>query len=198
MPVRVLRPPEPPWGDYGDILLHGMSAHLGRAGGLLQLERTGPFVPPITFPGVGNIVVTESFRKRLDAAAFKDLSFRPVHKTHVVELAWESWDRAVELPPHVPESGEPEDFVLSAPHSLRVAEMLGELWEVVLPVAASVERVKTSGNRSDRIVVLLNRWNGEELFRADGVLYNYASERAQEWLHREVPEHVAFEDCEAR
>jgi hypothetical protein len=98
----------------------------------------------------------------------------------------------------MPNNGEPEDFVLSLPHSPKVAKGLGQLWQLILPVAATIKRVKRSGHRSERIVVLLNRWNGEQLFRADGVLYNYASEQAQEWLLREVPEHVAFEDCEVK
>ncbi len=40
MPIKILRAAEPPWGDYGDILLHGMTAHLGRAkdGLLFTLE----------------------------------------------------------------------------------------------------------------------------------------------------------------
>jgi hypothetical protein len=43
-----LEAPEAPWGDYGSILQHGMTAHLGRnPEGLAQLERTGPFIPPI-------------------------------------------------------------------------------------------------------------------------------------------------------
>jgi hypothetical protein len=30
-----------PWGDYGRILVHGMSKHRGRKEGQIQLERTG-------------------------------------------------------------------------------------------------------------------------------------------------------------
>lgn len=64
MSVYILRQPEFPWGDYGAILVSGMTAHLGREDGLLQLERTGPFVPPLFMPGVGDIVVTEQFKAR--------------------------------------------------------------------------------------------------------------------------------------
>src|SRR5262249_14925382 len=62
MTVTVLRPAETPWGDYGDILFHGMTAHLDRHDEMLQLERTGPYMPPITFPGIGDIVVTDAFK----------------------------------------------------------------------------------------------------------------------------------------
>jgi hypothetical protein len=55
---RIEGHPLTPWGDYGNILQHGMTAHLGRVGGLLSLERTGPYMPPITFPGAGDVVLT--------------------------------------------------------------------------------------------------------------------------------------------
>jgi hypothetical protein len=45
------------WGDYGDMLRHGMTNHLDRSGESLQLERTGPFVPPVTFPGASGFLV---------------------------------------------------------------------------------------------------------------------------------------------
>ncbi len=74
----VPRPPEAPWGDYGHILVHGMTAHLPRAGDKLQLERAAPFLPPITFPGIGDILVTDHVRKALAAAEFVGIGFRPV------------------------------------------------------------------------------------------------------------------------
>ena len=40
------------WGDYGDVLVNGLvhndlDRHPGES---LKLSRTGPFMPPITFP----------------------------------------------------------------------------------------------------------------------------------------------------
>ena len=52
-----------PWGDYGLILIHGMSCHLPRENGLIQLERTGPFIPPMTIPGTGDVVLTQAFAR---------------------------------------------------------------------------------------------------------------------------------------
>jgi hypothetical protein len=196
MTVRILRPAETPWGDYGDILMHGMTVRLDRDDGMLQLERTGPYMPPITFPGIGDIVVTDAFKVQLLAAGFKGLSFRPVRKARVVELNWESWDRNSE-PLEYPESGEPEDYVLARSHSPQTAASLGDLWELVLPVVAGIKRVPSGGRQADvRIVVSLDAWSGEQLFRADGVLYNYVSDSGQEWLAGHVGEHVSFETCD--
>ena len=76
------------WGDYYDLLMHGMSCHSGRDKGLIQLERTGPFVPPISLPGIGDVVVTDRFRKKLEASGLLGLRFQPVTKKLIVESDW--------------------------------------------------------------------------------------------------------------
>ena len=73
-----------PWGDYGCILLSGMTSHLERQNGLLQLERTGPFVPPISLPGIADIVVTNDFKHLLEGSGLTGFTFQPVIKKHIV------------------------------------------------------------------------------------------------------------------
>jgi hypothetical protein len=115
------------WGDYGDILQHGMTAHLKRDNGFLSLERTGPYMPPITFPGLGDIVLNSDGRKLLDASGLGGFSFQPVNKIRVVNLAWNDWNLAADEPPEYPESGEPEAYILGRPHDPDVAEKMGEI-----------------------------------------------------------------------
>ena len=125
---------EVPWGDYGRILVHGMTAHLGREkteNGRLQLERTGPFVPPITFPGIGDIVVTDEMKQAMEKAGFRGVSFHPVFKVHFVEVPWHTWDLESDDPEFYPEEGEPEGYILDKEHSPKVADAVGDLWEVV-------------------------------------------------------------------
>ena len=76
------------WGDYGNILISGMSRHLPRKDNLIQLERTGPFIPPITLPGIGDIVVTSDLKNELEGFQFHPTRFRP---------SLESEDRRVPL-----------------------------------------------------------------------------------------------------
>jgi len=196
MPIKILEAPESPWGDYGDIAVQGMSAHLGRdSGGVLQLERSGTFVPPITFPGISDIVVTDEFKRRLESADFARLAFRAVAKVHIVRLDWRTWDPEAD-PADMPESGEPEDLILARPHDETLARAMGVLWDVVLPVDASVERVRRAQDGGNvEIVLRLASWTGADLFRAEGVGLIYASERAQSWLASEVAEWIAFRDC---
>ncbi|MEX0718087.1 MAG: hypothetical protein WD066_15955 [Planctomycetaceae bacterium] len=98
---HTLEKPRHSWGDYYDMLLHGMSGHLGREGGLIQLERTGPFIPPVSLPGVGDLVVTDAFRKTLERSALAGLRFQPVIKKSIARLDWHTWD---------PEADEPAEY----------------------------------------------------------------------------------------
>ena len=144
-------PDFPPGGSFVYAVLQNRRAaalgrlwrHLGprhvaspRLDGLMQLERTGPFIPPITLPGIGDVVVTDGFRAALERAGFAGLSFAPVIKARIVEYHWELWDRTATSPVELPESGEPEAYILARPHSPVVAEQFGPLWEVTLPEGA--------------------------------------------------------------
>ncbi len=107
--------PSGPWGDYGHILVAGMSSHLPREDGLIQLERVGPFMPPITFPGIGHMVVDASAGAALRASGLSGGRLVPVVKRHVASLDWRSWPRDAALPPELPEDGEPESYILGRP-----------------------------------------------------------------------------------
>jgi hypothetical protein len=64
-----------------------MTAHQERIrDGLLQLERTGPFVPPVTLTGLEDLLVTDAFRSRLEHSPLAGTGFRPVQKTRIVRL----------------------------------------------------------------------------------------------------------------
>jgi len=66
------------WGDYGVSLVSGDSDNTdGWRKGLLQLYRTGPFIPQITFPGVGVIVVTDDLKRKMERSDL--IRNRPLH-----------------------------------------------------------------------------------------------------------------------
>jgi hypothetical protein len=95
-----------------------------------------------------------------------------------------------------PKTGEPEDYILLEPHSLSLTEEMESLWEVVLEQHGSVERIQVGHRSWDvSIYLVLSSWDGSDLFRAKGVGYNYASERAKQWLEQQVPEWARFEDA---
>src|SRR5690242_10187221 len=125
------------WGDYGTTLARGLRAKRDQQGGPLQIERAGPFAPPMMFTiesMVGRIVlVTQSFREKLEAASFGELIFRPTVKKHIVPVPWETWDRQARLPPVLPDSGEPEEYILGQQHSEHAAAEMEDIWEFFAP-----------------------------------------------------------------
>ena len=182
------------WGDYGDILLHGMATR-DESTGLLQLERVGTFVPPISFPGLPGIVVTAKLKSRLNNSKLTGFTFQPVITRHIVRLNWLEWNSESEEPAIYPDSGEPEDYVFALPHDTALAATLPELWELVPSKTASVER--TEDKRSDFGVQLRLRhetWNGDDFFRTPEVLYDFVTERGKSWLENEVGEFVRFQE----
>jgi hypothetical protein len=97
-----------PWGDYGNILVSGLLDR-DETSGLLLIERTGPFVPPISIGGLHSpLVVTDSFRRELERSGLTGFGFQPAVKQRIVRLAWERWDRSAAEPAEYPAEGEPE------------------------------------------------------------------------------------------
>lgn len=182
------------WGDYGDILLHGMAARV-ESSGILQLERTGPFVPPISFPGLPVIVVTGALKSRLDESRLTGFSFQRVTAKHIVRLNWLDWDADCDEPSAYPESGEPEDYILALPHDGALASTLPKLWELVPSTTASVERIEDEDAAfGARLTLRHETWNGDDFFRTPEVLYDFVTERAKAWLHDEAGDFVSFQE----
>ncbi len=183
-----------PWGDYGAILVHGMSRHLPRLDGLIRLERTGPFIPPITLPGIGDVVVTHKFRAAIERTGLAGLSFAPVIKTRIVEFRWELWDPSAPSPLELPESGEPEDYILARPHSPAVAERLGLLWELILPEGAQVDAVRV-GRGVYEYRIDPATWCGAPLFRPTGKRHFMATEGGKQRLEETAGEWLVFQEA---
>lgn len=103
--------------------------HESRADGKIRLKRTGPDIFPITFPI--DVIVTDEFRRKFESSGLRGVEFRPVIKHRIVELDWSAWDLTEDEAPEVPDSGEPEDYVLERSHLPKAAAAMPELWELI-------------------------------------------------------------------
>lgn len=187
------------WGDYGRILINGMGGRLSRSDDRIQLERTGPFMPPVTFPRDPALVVTDAFRKRLAKSGLAKPEFVKVIKARIVDLQWQRWDLKAEDPPAVPETGEPEDYILGRPHSQKLAEEMGDVWEVVLRDGAIVDTEIERGPADYDVRVHVETWNGDDLFwgrlpnaRPRSNRWVVVTERGKQWLEENAGEWVRF------
>lgn len=185
------------WGDYGDILQQGMAAHAPRENGRLALERTGPYIPPITFPGIGGMMVlTSRARSDLDSSGLTGFTFQPVVKKLIVELRWEQWGLDADVPAEYPETGEPEDYILSKSHSPEAAAALGDLWEVVVSRTAKVTKPDKPYTRDlyKEFRIVSSSWDGTDIFGSNDVGYDFFTERAQDWFFGHWGEYLDFEE----
>ena len=176
-------PAESIWGDYDDVLIHGMTSRDEESGGL-SIHRTGPYVPPISFPGIDEIIVTDDFRLQLTQSDLLGLSFLFVKKKHIVQSDWHEWNKNAEEPNFYPASGEPEDYILDQPDSRQCAEEMPCLWELNIDRVAHFNR--------DEMCLAFQSWQGQDVFRASGVRYNFVTEKAKIWLENVVPDCANF------
>jgi len=185
------------WGDYGDILQQGMAAHLPRENGRLALERTGPYIPPITFPGIGGLMVlTSQARSDLESSGLSGFTFRAVEKKLIVELRWEEWDLSADEPPLYPDTGEPEDYILGKQHSPEAAAAMGDLWEVVVSKTAKVFKPDKPYTRDlyKEFRIISSTWNGSDVFGSNDVGYVFFTDRARDWFFGHWGEYLDFEE----
>jgi hypothetical protein len=195
---RITEHPLTSWGDYGHILQHGMTAHLARVGGLLSLERTGPYMPPITLPGFGDVVLTPAGKALLEASGLSGFTFRPVNKARIVELHWHEWDLTTDDPPEFPESGEPEDYILARQPNAGLAREMGDLSELVVPITAIIGRQRTIVDSFRELYIELNSWNGSDVFRGDGFGSILVTEGAKLWLAEHLGSYIEFDEFDSR
>lgn len=183
------------WGDYGDILQHGMTAHLAREDGMLCLERTGPYMPPVTFPGLGDVLLRAEAKRSLETIAFEGVSCRPVVLKRIVELHWEDWNLSSPEPAEYPEGGEPEGYILDRPHDQQAADALGGVWELIAPqvdASVGVDFDKKWGWPT-RFHVEIALWDGSQLFRSKGGIF--LTERAKEVFLQNWSDCISLEQC---
>ncbi len=182
MTIYQLKNRETNWGDYGSILVSGMTAHLERKNDLLQLERTGPYAPPLVNSGLWDIVVTDRVKENLEVSGLIGISFKPVIKKHIVELHWTTWDLNADEPPNYPDSGEPEDYILAGLHSESVSEDMGDLWELVTP---------TRGTFIDG--AFIDAGLPTDIFKADNRGFILVTDKGKDWIERNAGDWVTFE-----
>jgi hypothetical protein len=180
----------PPWGDYGDVLVNGKDFE-SDSDRPARLLRTGPFMPPITFLTYPRrCIVSDAFKARLERAV-PNLRFTDVIKELIVEIPWHEWSRA-DAPERYPPD-EPGSYLRNQPHSPTAAAALGRLWELRLPGGAD-SRLVQFDNKA-KIAIDYSTWTGVDFFTTIPLRYIIfvVSERGRQFLEQQVGEWVAFE-----
>ena len=175
---------DPPWGDYGDMLIHGMAERT--EDGSLELERSGPFVPPISQPS-GLVVVTAEFLEALQNSGLTGFESSPVIKKRVPKIDWLAWEPYGSEEFKYPAGNEPENYILRRKHSEEAARGLGELFELRFKPGIRV-------SRDGGYHLVRESWNGSDFFvPADHFIRTCVSQAAHDWLVENATEWVHFQ-----
>lgn len=177
-----LERPEHPWGLYGCVLFHGGASYRPHYTGPVRICRTGPYVPEVTFPAHGELVVTTEGKEKLGNSGLTGIDFAPAEKRHIVELHWETWQTPPEDAPGYPDSDALEDYIDHQEHRPDIAAQMKCLWEVCLPKAARMQRYRPDDLRQPGIRLLVDTWDGSDVFRTRGVSWIWCTGRAKDWF----------------
>ena len=183
--LYILKSADAPWGDYGSILTNGIASL--NDDGTLELERTGPFIPPVSFPWP-NIALTQDAKTKVQGAGFSGCGFRKLIKKRIVKLDWHLWDQTGEDPVQYPKSGEPEDYLSEREHDPALADALGVLWELVV---SETPGLQIEGGST----VNLAKYNGNDICQGSRWGYTYVSSAFRQWMESEFSEWTHFEEA---
>lgn len=122
------------WGDYGNILIHGI-AHRA-TDGVIEIKRTGPWIPPMSLkislslrPEVF-ILVSQSVKEAIEEAGLTGPIFKPTRYSKVVNLDWRSWSFNAKEPEFYPPESEPENYIYEGKHCSKTASQMNSMWEL--------------------------------------------------------------------
>jgi hypothetical protein len=129
---------------------------------------------------MGDVIATADFVAVLSTSAFPNWTASPVIKHRIVRCEWEG---SGEVQRECDFAG-PEDVILNGDHDVDLAEMMGDLFELVLPVGCLAQRVCFS--QEDEMWNQLNYYSfeGGDLFFAmlPGGRRPICSERFKLWI----------------
>ena len=101
----------------------------------------------VSCPGIGDVVVTDEVRARIESSGLSGCAFLPVDLARIIHIDWTGWDLTAKFPPVHPLSGEPEDFILANEHDELLAHRMGTLWELQLSSGTGVARKASERGR---------------------------------------------------
>jgi len=97
------------WGDYGRTLVNATSSYREDRREILDIDRFGPFVPPLYETGTATIV-RDDVKELMEMNFSHSLYFQPVSYRLVYILRWDTWDLSASEPKKYPRSLTPSDY----------------------------------------------------------------------------------------
>ncbi|MEZ5324735.1 MAG: hypothetical protein R3F19_06700 [Verrucomicrobiales bacterium] len=165
-----------PWGDLGMDLMNGVI--LDDTNGKLQLARTGPYVPQVSFPSTTYYVIRGTLRSQFEKLG--EFEYRSVEKIHICESDWEQWHQ--DRDPRIKYSGG-IDYIMSRPHSEEVSVLIGDLFQLIVPMVETKPSWEEPVTNNDMLI--LESWKGDHIFTDDHCFY--VTEHGKRWIQALEP-----------
>lgn len=181
-----LKNKEMPWGDYGDILLTGMTTRLKRYEEQLQYDRTGPFQPDIVISGIDDLLVVDSVKRKIELSELKGFQFKPAIKRHISYIDWNTWDLLKNAPEFYPNDFKPENYIIDFPHSQATADKMEAVWEVIVEDNGSFIDSRTYKHGNKDI----------DIMKTDNSGWIIVTEKAKTWIEANCDNWTEFWDLD--
>lgn len=134
-----------PWGDYGEVLFRGFLNVMDENYNDIEvpeLERVAPYVPEIYIANSIDIILSDTVKNIIVQASIRGIvNFRKTKKRKIVNINWTEWDMACETPLIYPKSGAPENYILKGKHSEETAELIPDMWNLVVEHTHKLEKL---------------------------------------------------------
>lgn len=146
------------FGEWPDTIYNGIiHAETG------MLCRTGPYVPPLSFPGIRLAVVTSALKAELQAHKITGIDYSRVRIQKAVRSPWNG---EMEQPPPDDEAlTNGADFILNGNHDEQLAEHLeNALWYLELDVRLLGAQIGPTPGGWFQLSADLSEWDGVDVF----------------------------------
>ncbi len=148
------------------MLVHGLAKRTGKHDSFatLVVDRTGPYVPPVSKPYDSCLVFSDAGKLSLTAHLEK-AEFQPVELGRVSTVKWHLWDFHSDEPKRYPPGGEPENY-FSRSGDQTSRDSVGTLWELLLPLGAQYDVTLNRETGFNKYWICEGTHTGPDLFYA--------------------------------
>ena len=188
------------WMHFGDYLISGRTTRYHLSPAPMDLERFGPFVPPLYMTHT-RAIVSNATRLAIERDRPFDVGFRRTHYERVLPLGWHEWDFDAPYPPVIPTNRDPGYYYFDVMDrmtdsertrvSAELAQEMEQSWELVLPVIPC--DVRWLGNQDELEVTLLDEEYKGLFYSSDREIYPLADVATKRWFEANVGPWAHFE-----
>jgi len=180
MKYFIIKNQEMPWGDYGDVLFTGLLNVMDSNFNDMvfpELERTGPYIPEIYIANSRNVIVTDDVKQMIEQNNISGITeFRHVIKKKIVNINWKSWDKSQE-PLFIPESNEPEDYILKGENDIDLLKSTTDVWELKMVKQYNLTKISDKIDRVYYTHLIMDFKPQFDIFTPQNILVVIISEK---------------------